>query len=435
MKTLKFFIVLFLSLIIYSPVQAERNYKDLVTIRITPNNYDWNYKMGEDVTFTVSLIKDNQLLKDETIYYECGPEQQKASIKDSLLVKNGEVKIKCKGLKAPGFLTCNVKVKHENYTYSNLISVAYEPENIQPTTTLPSDFTEFWDNQKNKLASIPLSYKTEYVPSESTEDVEVYRVRINFFPKGNYIYGILCKPKKAGKYPAVLRLPGAGVTKHKGDKDLAKLGVITFQIGIHGIPLDMPDEIYTSLWKGSMSNYMFSGLDDKETYYYNRVYLACIRANDFIASLPEFDGENLAAYGGSQGGALSIVTSCFDTRVKYMVALYPALSDITGYLHGRAGGWPHFNSMKNPYKLTPQQADNSRYYDVVNFARFIKIPGFYSWGYCDTTCPPTSFYSAYNQISADKEIYLIKETGHWRFPEQNKNINKWLVKKLTSTNK
>lgn len=435
MKALKYLIILLLLAVANIPIQAERNYKDLVTIRITPNNYDWNYKIGEDVTFSVSLIKDNQLLRGTKIYYECGPEQQAPHMSDSLLVKDGQINIKCKGLKAPGFLTCNVKVRVEGYTYSNLVSVAYEAENIKPTTTLPDDFTEFWDKQKEKLNTVPLSYKKEYIASESTEDVDVYQVRINFFPNGTYIYGILCKPKKEGKYPAVLRLPGAGVTKHKGDKDLAKAGIITFQMGIHGIPLDMPDEIYTNLWRGSMSNYMFFGLDNKETYYYNRVYLACIRANDFIVSLPEFDGENLAVYGGSQGGALSIVTSYLDPRVKYLAALYPALSDITGYLHGRAGGWPHFNSKRNLFKLTPNQADNSRYYDVVNFSRFIKIPGYYSWGYCDVTCPPTSYYSAYNQISADKTLYLIKETGHWRFPEQNKNINKWLIEKLYSKKK
>lgn len=435
MKTLKYLIILLLLFTGSCSLHAERNFKDLVTIRITPNSYDWNYKLGENAVFTVSLIKDNQLLKGATIYYECGPEQQEPFMSDSLFVKDGEVKIKSKGLKAPGFLTCNVKVNVEGYTYSNLVSVGYDIENIKPTTTLPDDFTEFWEKQKSKLTSIPLSYKTEYVPLESTEDVDVYRVRIGFFPKGTYIYGILCKPKKAGKYPAVLRLPGAGVTKHKGDKDLAKLGIITFQIGIHGVSLDMPDEIYSSLWKGCMSNYMFLGLDNKETYYYNRVYLACIRANDFIESLPEFDGESLAVYGGSQGGALAIVTSYLDPRVKYLVALYPALCDVTAYLYGRAGGWPHFNSKRHLFKLTEEQANNSRYYDVVNFARFINIPGYYSWGYCDVMCPPTSYYSAYNQISADKTLYLIKETGHWRFPEQNRNINRWLKEKLYSEKK
>lgn len=404
--------------------------KDLIKIRVVPDKYDWNYKVGQDAVFNVLIEKDNQPVKDVTVYYECGPEQMQPVMKDSLFLKSGKTELKCKGLKSPGFLTCKITLKYDGRTYSDFISVAYEPDKIQPTTSLPDDFEAFWENQKKKLQAVPLAYKIEPLPSESTEDVDVYQVRINHYPKGTYIYGILCKPRKAGKYPAVLRLPGAGVTKHKGDKELAAMGVITFQIGIHGIPLDLPDEAYLRLKQNALSNYMFYGLDDKETYYYNRVYLSCVKANDFLTSLPEYDGENLAVYGGSQGGALSIVTAFLDQRVKYLAAFYPALCDLTGYQHGRAGGWPHFNSKRNRFELNTRQAENSRYYDVVNFARYIRIPGFYSWGYCDATCPPTSYYSAYNQISAGKDLYLIKETGHWRFTEQNRKANEWLVEKL-----
>ena len=102
-----------------------------------------------------------------------------------------------------------------------------------------------------------------------------------------------------------------------------------------------------------------------------------------------------------------------------------ALCDIAGYAHNRAGGWFGVK------KLTPKETQTLAYYDVVNFARFIHIPGFYSWGYSDETCPPTSFYSAYNVIEAPKELYLLKETGHWRYPEQNVKVNQWLIDKLT----
>ena len=159
------------------------------------------------------------------------------------------------------------------------------------------------------------------------------------------------------------------------------------------------------------------------------VYLGCVRAVDYIHSLPEFDGENLAVSGGSQGGALSIVTAALDPRVKFLAAFYPALCDLTGYLDGRAGGWPHmfrdYDSESNP-----EWVDTIAYYDVVNFARKVTQPGWYSWGYNDTTCPPTSMYAAYNSIKADKELNLFLETGHWTFVEQHHQANKWLFERL-----
>ena len=58
------------------------------------------------------------------------------------------------------------------------------------------------------------------------------------------------------------------------------------------------------------------------------------------------------------------------------------------------------------------------YYDVVNFARKITVPGFYSWGFNDETTPPTSFYSAFNVIKVPKRVHIIPEGKHKIYPEQ-----------------
>ena len=79
------------------------------------------------------------------------------------------------------------------------------------------------------------------------------------------------------------------------------------------------------------------------------MYTGTLRANDFLTSLPQWDGRNLGVTGGSQGGALAIVTAGLDRRVTRLAAYYPALSDVTGYLQERAGGWPHmFRATEGP---------------------------------------------------------------------------------------
>ena len=70
------------------------------------------------------------------------------------------------------------------------------------------------------------------------------------------------------------------------------------------------------------------------------------------------------------------------------------------------------------------------YYDVVNFARRLKVPGYYAWGYNDETCPPTSLYAAYNVITAPKKLLLALETGHATIPEETALINDWIATKL-----
>jgi len=48
--------------------------------------------------------------------------------------------------------------------------------------------------------------------------------------------------------------------------------------------------------------YAASTLDDRNRYYYRRVYLGCLRANDFLVSHPKWTRKNLIVTGGSQGG-------------------------------------------------------------------------------------------------------------------------------------
>jgi len=244
------------------------------------------------------------------------------------------------------------------------------------------------------------------------------------------MYGILCLPKKAGLHPAVLEVPGAGIRPYYGRVDLAEEGIISFQIGIHGIPVTMEPYIYNDLRYGALNNYWTMNLDDKDKYYYKRVYLGCVRAVDFITSLPEYDGYNLAVTGGSQGGALSIIAAGLDTRIKYLAAFYPALSDLSGYFEGRAGGWPHMFHPGDSSNYTSDKMETALYYDVVNFARQVTQKGWYSWGFNDTTCPPTSMYSAYNVVNATKEIHVFQDTGHWTYEEQRMMKKQWLLQQL-----
>ena len=71
-----------------------------------------------------------------------------------------------------------------------------------------------------------------------------------------------------------------------------------------------------------------------------------------------------------------------------------------------------------------------RYYDVINFARLVKVPGFYTWGFNDTTVPPTSSFATYNTVSAPKEKMLFPETGHYLVTPQRDALNEFLFKVL-----
>lgn len=417
---------LFLLLLLFHIQLFAQPARQLVQVVVTPDKADWNYKTGDRAEFTVTVFRNNVPLDDIEVKYNIQPEQMSAIEEGKLILKKGTATVKAPKFKDPGFLRCNVSVEVDGKTYSSYSTAAFEPEKIQPSTTFPADFQAFWEKGKQDLAKVEMKPIMKLMPERCTDKVDVYHVGINNI-KGK-VYGILCRPKAEGKYPAILHVPGAGIRPYFGDIAGAEKGFITFQIGIHGIPVNLDPGVYTDLAAGALEGYPVTNMDDKDFYYYKRVYLGCVRAVDFIESLGCFDGKNIGVTGGSQGGALSVITAGLDSRIDYLAAFYPALSDLTGYLNERAGGWPHM--FKNAFTNKPEKVETSKYYDVVNFARFVKVPGWYSWGYNDNVCPPTSMHAAYNLIPGKKELHIFQETQHWTFPEQNEQKNYWLYQQL-----
>jgi len=405
--------------------------EQFIKVIVAPDHENWEYKLNEPVKFTITILQNGNPIKNIPVRYELGPEKMSVFQKDSVLLTASTLTVKSPGMKEPGFLRLIAYAYINGKQYKGLATAGFSPEKIEPTAQFPDDFVSFWDGAKEELSRIPLDAQMTILPDRCTEKVNVYQV--NMQNHGNSrLYGILCVPKAAGKYPAILKVPGAGVRPHNGDVATAEKGFITLEIGIHGIPVTMDPLVYASLGRGALSNYFNYNLDNRDRFYYKRVYLGCVRANDFLTSLAQYDGEHLAVMGGSQGGALAIVTASLDARVKFLASFYPALSDLTGYLKGRAGGWPHYlDSANRVVNDTKEKLKTLGYYDVVNFARQLKVPGVYSWGFNDETCPPTSLYAAYNVIQAPKELYLALETGHWTYKEQNEFIGQWLEERLS----
>ncbi|MDR0412577.1 MAG: acetylxylan esterase [Dysgonamonadaceae bacterium] len=433
MKTQHLFLRYFLILITFGCTThlAAQPGETFIKVNVAPDRLDWLYKAGEPVTFDISVTKNDVCLKNIEVRYELSEDMMDPLKKETVTLKDGRLSVNAGSLKKPGFLRCSVFVMYDGKEYVGRATAGFDPEKIQPTVGYPSDFVSFWEAAISENAKIPMAPVVTLLPERCTDKVNVYHVGIQNYRLGSRIYGILCVPKAPGKYPALLKVPGAGIRPYSGDPGFAAEGVITFEIGIHGIPVNLPAGVYNDLNNGALNNYPVFNMDNKDQYFYKRVYLGCVRSVDFIYSLPEFDGTNLVVTGGSQGGALSIITAGLDARVKGLAAYYPALCDMTGYLYGRAGGWPHaFRNVDKNDKVTARKIETIAYYDVVNFARQIKVPGFYSFGYNDMVCPPTSMYSAFNVISAPKTMFIVEEIAHWTYPEQYVKARKWISAQL-----
>ena len=432
MKKILNYAAVCLFLLAAMPLWAE-NYpyqSDVLWVTV-PDHADWLYETGEKAKVEVQFYKYGIPQDGLEVAYEIGGDMMPADKSGTVTLKNGRAVISMGTMNQPGFLDCRLSATVNGKKYKHHVKIGFSPEKLQPYTKLPADFNAFWEKNLAEAAKCPMKYTIEPAPEYSSEKSDCYLIKLQCFRPGSYIYGYLTRPKAAGNYPVVLCPPGAGVKTIKDPKRhiyYADEGCIRLEMEIHGLNPTMSAEEFKEI-SSAFGNYLVNGIDNRDNYYMKKVYLACVRAVDYLTSLPDWDGKNVIVQGGSQGGALALVTAGLDKRVTACVANHPALSDMAGYKAGRAGGYPHL--FKNYQGMdTPEKINTLAYYDVVNFAKQIKVPVYMTWGYNDNTCPPTTSYIVYNVLDCPKEALITPINEHWTSEATEYGHLKWIQKHL-----
>lgn len=413
-----------------------------IVVTVTPDHQDWNYKVGEKANFVVNVRKSGTLMNNVKVDYEAGAVMFPA-VKKSTTLKDGTMRWSGE-MKTPGFYRLKVVAHVGGKDYEGLCTAGFSPDKVQPFAQEPKDFDAFWKKALDEARQNDLNPTKVLLPQRCTKDVNVYEVSYNNNRWGSKMYGVLSVPVKPGKYPALLRVPGAGVRPYSGDTYTASGKCIVLEIGVHGIPVTMEQKVYDDLGNGELNGYWDANLDNPNRNAYKRIVIGAVRGVDMIASLDEWDGKTLGVTGASQGGFLSLAVAALDKRVTFLAAVHDAMCDYEAELYGVAGGWPHYfyNEAKPMLKLadkgnldkldavTKARVEGARYYDGVNFARRITVPGWYSFGYNDEVVPPTSSYGLYNSVKAPKTLSLYQMTGHYWYQEQWDEWQSFLTKHL-----
>lgn len=398
-----------------------------------PDHADWLYQTGENAKVEVSFCKYG-IPRDGELRYSIGNDMLQPDKHGSVKLKNGRAVINMGTKKTPGFRDMKLSVSLDGKTYEHHIKVGFSVDKIKPYTQEPQDFRSFWQKNVEELKQVPMSYTKELYKDYCTDKIDCYLVKLQIDKMGHSLYGFLFYPKNAqpGKHPVVLCPPGAGIKTIKDpmrNKYYAENGFVRFEVEIHGLDPRISSETFGEIsraFNDRNGGYLANGLENKDIYYMKHVYVGLVRCIDFLTSLPEWDGKNVAVQGGSQGGALAIIAAGLDSRVTQCVANHPALSDMAGYAaKGGTGGYPHF--CRQPQILSNKDCLNTlAYFDVVNFARYVKAPTYLTWGYNDVTCPPTTSYAVWNTLKCTKESLLTPINEHWTTTETNRGQMEWI---------
>ena len=397
-------VVLFLLFIIgFSSLSMGQN------IVIKQTHESGIYQKGENIRVTVSL-KDLELDSLSVKILE----NNINTIKDEKVPVTGEELLVFEGSRdEPGSLIFQVR-SGRNFAGTGAV---IEPEKIKPGSKRPKDFDKYWKAEKKALRALPMEVKS--VPVDTIESGYVCSdMEINCTgPKP--ARGYYAKPENAEpkSLPIVLYVHAAGVA---GDWCLAKpenamryakmgKGALCFDLNAHGMLDGQPLSYYMDLQKGELNRYFYSGVENRDDFYFRGMYLRLIRTLDFLESQPEWDGKRILVIGESQGGGQALAAAGLDKHVTAAVAIVPAMCDWGGRLVGRAGGWPDPLSTKNDQEKMKQTLP---YFDNAHLLKGSKATLVTEIGFIDVTCPSTSVYAAINQAKGKKITFGVPYRGH-----------------------
>jgi len=402
-----FRLVLTLLALVSTWASASTNY----TLSVTADRPDAIYKQGETVTFTIKLLLDKQPVDGADVNWTITKDGVPPTTSGTVKLSGGNATITGK-LNEPGFLQCRAAFAGPNkLARTALGGAAIDPLQIKPSLAVPADFDEFWAAQKEKLAAVPVNPRLTPVKSP-LNDADCFDLQADCI--GAPVSGYYARPAgaKPKSLPIILTVHGAGVRSSSlgGAAGWAQKGMLALDINAHGIPNGKPAEFYKNLADGELKDYRARGRESRETVYFLGMFLRLVRALDFLTAQPEWDGRTVVVHGSSQGGYQSLVAAGLDPRVTFFAAGVPAGCDHTGFKAGRVNGWPKF--IATGEMPPPNVVEAVRYYDAVNFVTRSKAAGIVAVGFIDTTCPPSSVYTAYNAVPGKKQIHHDIAAGH-----------------------
>lgn len=379
-------------------------------ITVAPDRANGTYAPGEKVVWTVTgaagdpvslnytVKKDGQVTVSEgVIDLSKGPATIAASRDDA------------------GALLANFFAAADPAKSLGAGGAIYAPEKIAPSAPAPADFDAFWKAKLAELASVPANpalEKVENVPNSA--NVDYFKVTLDNI-RGTKVRGQLARPSAPGKYPAIVTFQYAGVYPLKADTVVsdARAGWLALNISAHDLPIDEKPEFYESVKNGALENYVYQGSEDRETSYFLRMFLGCVRAVDYVASLPEWDGKTLIVTGASQGGLQTFAAAGLCPKVTGLMVVVPAGCDNYAPRANRAFGWPYWLSNWGPRDRDMAKVETTAgYFDAINFAAHAHQPALVAYGLIDTTSRPTGVAAAINALRGPKEPLVLTFSDH-----------------------
>lgn len=305
--------------------------------------------------------------------------------------------------------------------WADRFRMLHEPESFAPDTRRPDDFDAFWEATLQELATIPLDATIERVGELRDHPTqEIYHVTFLSWNRQRIHAGLMIPKGAREPLPARLtahpNMTGYRIGKKDGvygSTEHERTGnFVSFFPFIRGFAPEAPDIPPHPQWWGDMGS--------RDDYVARSWYCTMVRAIDYLETRPDIvDMDRLAVAGGSQGGALALVTAGLDKRVDACFSMCPAACQFHEILSSYWSFGPKLGQLPKGQTLEQLKTTLS-YYDAVSFCPRITVPTYLGFNVGDTTVHamgPLAAWRSLTRVPADRKHLFIGYSSMHGGPE------------------
>ena len=312
-------------------------------------------------------------------------------------------------------------------------------EQMRLTTVEPADFDAFWAEAKAKLAAVPFDDSnvelTEVFPNSSaTNTYRYYAAKIPSLGRpANAVTGWLTVPRNAQPRTLAIKATfdgySAAIAKPSLPTDKPGTGTMLFHVNAHGYDMVGQDAQYYRdfvnlvnppshpVFPNSTRPYSHgldaADYDNPTNAYFYYMALRVVRAFDYLKSRPEWNGRDVIAEGGSQGG---LQTMWAGSLVDGISKIRPYITwgcDIGNYLNTTGPLLSNTWGMPN--------VPGAYYFDAALHAKRVPLTctaEITRLGLGDYTCPPRGVLLSYYNMRCPASVTLVQGSDHSYTPPQ-----------------
>lgn len=297
----------------------------------------------------------------------------------------------------------------------------------------PKDFDNYWKESIAEMQAVNPDIKITPAKFQSpiADCFDMYFTGVH----GARVYAKLLKPKNiTKKCPALLNFHG--YHGKSGDWGaylaLAASGFIVAAMDCRGQAGKSTD--ICGVTGNTLIGHIIRGLnDDPKLLAYRDMFLDTAELARIIMAMDEVDETKVGAYGGSQGGALTIACAALEPRIKKAAPQYPFLCDYKrvwemDLANGAYGELKIYFRENDPcHEREDEIFTKLGYIDLQHLAPRIKAEIKMFTGLMDTTCPPSTQFAAYNKMTCPRDVVIYPDFGHEGLPEAWETTYSWML--------